>query len=176
MSHTTPVARRLVDNGTDHELKEQGRGRGSKRKRRHLQRLRNGWTCAQAAVTNGNMVQIPRWVGSLITTTLAAAWTCSCGGHHSRTPSNPRCAASDSNTPLIVAWSDRSEIHSAIKNGPVAVRYVGCELEVIDRCRVKRSDPTVYVSSAPQRSTDRISSEQLYRRMPEEAPQMEQPR
>src|SRR5262245_9268224 len=55
--------------------------------------------------------------------------------------------------PLIVEWpsADRGDLEAQAKAGLVAVRYVGCEMEVLPRCKA----PGAYVYTPFTRKDDR---------------------
>jgi len=70
--------------------------------------------------------------------------------------------------PLIVEWPDaqRGKLESLTKRGVVAVRYEGCELEVLPRCSVKGNAYT-YSPITRKQSTVTIKDEdELYASMP----------
>src|SRR5688500_5170533 len=58
--------------------------------------------------------------------------------------------------PLVVAWAsaDRAALEARMRDGPIIVRYTGCELDVLPRCRAKHGD---YKFVGVTRKTDRIS-------------------
>ena len=69
--------------------------------------------------------------------------------------------------PLIVEWpaADRAALEARMRHGPVVVRYNGCELELLRRCRA----PGVYkyASLTPKRETVTILDEDdLYANIP----------
>lgn len=69
--------------------------------------------------------------------------------------------------PLIVEWpsADRGELETRAKQGLVAVRYEGCEMEVLDRCEV----PGSYAYTGMTRKADKITirdSDDLYASIP----------
>jgi len=80
---------------------------------------------------------------------LFGALACSCGGGNAasqlaKAPEfNPKdqtkCGVAKSQShPLIVEWpsSDRLELETRARQGIVAVRYVGCEMSVLERCSI----------------------------------------
>ncbi len=76
--------------------------------------------------------------------------------------------------PLIVEWpsADRGELETRARQGLVAVRYEGCEMEVLDRCKV----PGSYAYSAMTRKDDRITirdADELYASIPVHAAKFE---
>lgn len=69
--------------------------------------------------------------------------------------------------PLIVEWpsTERARLESLTKNGLVAVRYVGCEMQTLPNCRVNAKYR--YVALTPKRDQMRIRTEdELYASMP----------
>lgn len=69
--------------------------------------------------------------------------------------------------PLIVEWpsTDRGDLEAAAKKGVVAVRYSGCEMEVLRRCAVEAG----YGYTPFTRKDDRISirdADELYANVP----------
>lgn len=70
-------------------------------------------------------------------------------------------------SPLIVEWpsSERAHLESMTKNGLVAVRYVGCEMQTLTNCRVQAKYR--YTALTPKRDQMRITSQdELYASMP----------
>lgn len=86
-----------------------------------------------------------------------------------------KCSVRNSQSrPLIVEWasSDRAALESLAKRGVVAVRYSGCEMEVLSQCRVKRE----YSYTPVTLQSDRITisdSDELYARVPIGAAKLE---
>src|SRR5512136_494974 len=83
----------------------------------------------------------------------------SCGGHRNPPAFDPKgqtkCSIAKSQLrPLIVEWpsADRLDLEALAKQGMVAVRYEGCEMEVLRGCKV---DGT-YRYSAATRQDDRV--------------------
>ncbi len=77
--------------------------------------------------------------------------------------------------PLIVEWPDtqRGKLESLTKRGVVAVRYEGCELEVLPRCSVK-GNTYAYSPITRKQSTVTIKDEdELYASMPAGAIRLE---
>jgi Protein of unknown function (DUF3298) len=69
--------------------------------------------------------------------------------------------------PLIVEWpaADRGSLEARLKQGIVAVRYEGCTMEVLDRCR----GPGAYTYSGVTRKDDTITmrdADDLYANIP----------
>ena len=86
-----------------------------------------------------------------------------------------RCGVTKSQArPLIVEWpsADRGDLEAQAKAGLVAVRYVGCEMEVLPRCRA----PGSYGYTPFTRKDDRISirdADELYASVPLGAAKLE---
>ncbi len=77
--------------------------------------------------------------------------------------------------PLVVEWPDtaRGKLESLARHGLVAVRYEGCELEVLGRCRVKTG---AYGYSPVTRKQSRVTirdADELYANMPVGAVRLE---
>ena len=92
------------------------------------------------------------------------------------TPSDQtRCAVSKSQVrPLIVEWpsSDRLQLEAKARRSLVAVRYVGCEMEVLDRCTV----PGRYRYVGGTRKEDKVEvrdEDELYLNLPVGAARLE---
>ena len=69
--------------------------------------------------------------------------------------------------PLIVEWpaADRAALEARMRRGPVVVRYNGCELELLRRCRAPGAYK--YASLTPKRETVTILDEDdLYANIP----------
>src|SRR5687767_7617352 len=86
-----------------------------------------------------------------------------CGGGNAasnlvKTPELPtdkqtKCSVAKSQAePLIVEWpnSARAKLESLTRRGVVAVRYAGCELEVLQHCRVKEERSYTFVPVTPK--------------------------
>lgn len=76
--------------------------------------------------------------------------------------------------PLIVEWpsADRGALEASAKKGVVAVRYVGCEMEVLRQCKV----PSSYVYTPVTRKEDQVSirnTDELYATIPVHAASFE---
>ena len=76
--------------------------------------------------------------------------------------------------PLIVEWpsADRGGLEASAKKGVVAVRYVGCEMEVLRQCKV----PGSYVYTPVTRKEDQVSirnADELYATIPVHAASFE---
>jgi hypothetical protein len=84
------------------------------------------------------------------------------------TDTQAKCKVSKSQAePLIVEWPEtaRAKLESLSKRGVVAVRYEGCELEVIARCRVKGT--YLYSGVTPKQTTRKIrDADELYASLP----------
>ena len=69
--------------------------------------------------------------------------------------------------PLIVEWpaAQRTKLEALSRRGAVAVKYLGCDLEVLAQCRVSKT--YVYTSTTKQRERVTIRNEdELYARLP----------
>lgn len=78
--------------------------------------------------------------------------------------------------PLVVEWEapDRAALESQSKKGLVVVRYGGCELEVLRRCKAPAKFVYAYTSITPKDEVVTIaSSEQLYASIPVHAVKFE---
>jgi hypothetical protein len=86
-----------------------------------------------------------------------------------------KCGVAKSSAhPLIVEWpsADRATLEAKAQSGVVAVRYVGCEMEVIHRCRLPGK--YAYTAITPKHDTVRIRDlDELYANMPVGAPKLE---
>ncbi len=76
--------------------------------------------------------------------------------------------------PLIVEWPStaRAKLESKAKQGLVAVRYQGCEMEVLDRCKA----PGAYGYSGVSRKNDHVAirdADELYANVPLGAAKLE---
>ncbi|MFO0639265.1 MAG: hypothetical protein U0183_08630 [Polyangiaceae bacterium] len=86
-----------------------------------------------------------------------------------------KCGVAKSHAkPLIVEWpsSERSELEARAKRGVVAVRYVGCEMEMLPRCHV----PGTYKYVAITPKSDGIvirDADELYTNVPLGAAKLE---
>ena len=86
-----------------------------------------------------------------------------------------KCAVSKSHErPLVVEWpsSDRLELETRAREGVVAVRYVGCEMSVLDRCSV----PARYRYVGATRKEDELDirdDDDLYANLPVGAAKLE---
>lgn len=118
---------------------------------------------------------------ALAALTLAAA----CGGPNlasqiARPPEfapkdQTKCGVTKSQArPLIVEWpsADRAALESQVKRGLVAVRYEGCEMEVLRRCQA----PGQYRYTGITRKRDRVTmrdADELYANIPAYAAKFE---
>lgn len=81
---------------------------------------------------------------------------------------SPQCPLAASQLrPLVVEWAgaDRGSLELLLRRGLVAVRYAGCELEVLRHCRV----PGEYTYSGFNRKHDTVTiqtSDELYTQLP----------
>jgi hypothetical protein len=76
--------------------------------------------------------------------------------------------------PLIVEWpsTDRASLESLSKRGLVAVRYTGCEMEVLTRCKVKGEYKYTPVTLQSERITI-DDADELYANIPVGAAKLE---
>lgn len=116
---------------------------------------------------------------------VAGVVLCSCGGENlaaslAKAPTfEPRdqakCQVTKSRTePLIVEWPApaRAKLESLVKKSLVAVRYAGCEMEVLGQCRV----PGKYAYTAITRKNSDVrikDADELYASMPVYAASLE---
>jgi hypothetical protein len=115
---------------------------------------------------------------------LGAALACgACGRAGAPEPRAPEFApdsqtkcrvAKSSARPLIVEWpaSDRAQLEAAAKRGVVAVRYQGCEMEVLARCSL----PGSYKYTPTTRKLERVAirdMDELYAELPVGAAKLE---
>ncbi len=73
-----------------------------------------------------------------------------------------------SNRPLIVEWpsADRGALEAQMKKGVVAVRYLGCEMQVLRRCTVS-GERYAYIPLTPKEDHIRIrNADELYASIP----------
>jgi hypothetical protein len=112
---------------------------------------------------------------------LFALVTCACAttGEHAKPPSLPdryaNCSVQKSQSrPLIVEWpsTDRAALESLSKRSLVAVRYTGCEMEVLTRCKVSGSYAYTPVTLQSERITIHDADE-LYANIPVGAAKLE---
>ncbi|HSN97758.1 MAG TPA: SUMF1/EgtB/PvdO family nonheme iron enzyme [Candidatus Nanopelagicales bacterium] len=127
------------------------------------------------------LASFPFALAALATLTLAA----SCGGPNlasqiAKAPEfdpkdQSKCGVTKSQArPLIVEWpsADRAALESQAKRGLVAVRYEGCEMEVLRRCQA----PGKYRYTGITRKRDRVTmrdSDELYASIPAYAAKFE---
>lgn len=134
-----------------------------------------------------NWLISPRFAAISLTTALLFAMGCG-GGVGANAASNvlkhpelptdtqSKCKVAKSQSePLVVEWPDtaRGKLESMARHGLVAVRYEGCELEVLARCKVKS---TAYGYSPITRKESRITikdEDDLYASMPVGAARLE---
>jgi hypothetical protein len=81
---------------------------------------------------------------------------------------NARCSvAASHDSPFVVEWegSQRAQLEAAIRKGVVAVRYGGCELEVVQGCTAPQ--PYDYAALTPKKeSVEILDADELYARFP----------
>jgi TPR repeat protein len=120
------------------------------------------------------LVSVRRSLAALLTSALLAG--CSGGNVASELAKAPefqpkgetKCGVTKSQArPLIVEWpsSDRAALEARVKQGLVAVRYQGCEMEVLTRC----SGPGSYGYTGITPKSDKITmkdSDELYANIP----------
>src|SRR5258706_12343743 len=97
------------------------------------------------------MLRSPRHWLSVGALAIAAA-PFACGGHAASNLAKPpefnpgnqsKCAVRASQTePLIVEWppAERGRLEASVRRGLIAVRYVGCEMQLVPECRVKSGE------------------------------------
>lgn len=124
---------------------------------------------------------IPLWMLRVFGGCLLAIVTCACAttGEHAKPPELPdryaKCSVQKSQSrPLIVEWpsTDRATLESLSKRGLVAVRYTGCEMEVLTRCKVKGAYAYTPVTLQSERITIHDADE-LYANIPVGAAKLE---
>lgn len=111
---------------------------------------------------------------------LLLACGCAPAGGMAKPPELPadryaKCSVKKSQArPLIVEWPsvDRAALESLSRRGLVAVRYGGCEMEVLSRCRVKGSYKYTPVTLQAERVTIKDADE-LYAQIPVGAAKLE---
>jgi Protein of unknown function (DUF1566) len=102
---------------------------------------------------------------------------CGCGGASASKLAQPpeyapkgetKCSVMKSqSSPLIVEWpsAERAKLESLAKNGLIAVRYTGCEMETLGACRVNAKYR--YSALTPKHDQLRIkNADELYATMP----------
>jgi hypothetical protein len=79
-----------------------------------------------------------------------------------------KCKVSaSSNKPLVVEWpaADRTEVEAGARRGIVAVRYVGCEMELLPACVLPGNYG--YIATSAKRENVKVTSQdELYAQMP----------
>jgi formylglycine-generating enzyme required for sulfatase activity len=111
---------------------------------------------------------------------LPTAAACSGGNAASAVVQQPRLPASRCGVvksqakPYIVEWqaAERGDLETGLKKGLIAVRYEGCEMEVLDQCRA----PGAYVYGGFTRKHDTITmrdADDLYANIPVHAASFE---
>jgi hypothetical protein len=87
-----------------------------------------------------------------------------------------KCGVRASQTePLIVEWppAERGRLESSVRRGLVAVRYVGCEMQLVPQCRVRNGDYK-YTPLTRKNDSVRIRNEdELYASLPAGAARFE---
>lgn len=123
---------------------------------------------------------------AVVATAFVAAVTAACGGRggspvEARPPELPedgqitKCKiVRERSHPLIVEWpsTDRLALETRAHDGVVAVRYSGCEMEVLHRCRV----PAQYKYRGATRKFDSVvmrDADELYANIPTSAAKLE---
>jgi hypothetical protein len=90
-------------------------------------------------------------------------------------PGQAKCSVKKSaEHPLVVEWpsADRATLEAKAQSGLVAVRYVGCEMEVLHRCKLPGRYG--YTSITPKHDTVTIrDTDELYASMPVGAAKLE---
>ncbi len=90
-------------------------------------------------------------------------------------PGQAKCSVKKSaEHPLVVEWpsADRATLEAKAQSGLVAVRYVGCEMEVLHRCKLPGKYG--YTSITPKHDTVTIrDTDELYASMPVGAAKLE---
>ena len=119
------------------------------------------------------------WAALLVLFSLLALVACGGGEGSAKPPELPdryaKCSIKKSGSrPLIVEWpsTDRAELESLSKRGLVVVRYSGCEMELLSRCRVKGSYKYTAVTSQSEHITIHDADE-LYAQLPVGAAKLE---
>jgi len=129
------------------------------------------------ALSSGTLPGFRRVLLPLLPVVLFCLSTTACSRHRSNVPSEPKCAQPRDNAPWIVHWPERASLQSAIGDGPVLVRYVGCELEIVPDCHPKRRDAYTYVGREQEKTAELLSDEQqLFRKLPVDAPGLDKER
>ena len=117
----------------------------------------------------------------MIAKEITAAFLLLCACHPIPAPTpmtleGPKCQVTGSQLrPLIVEWSgmDRTDLEAAMRESMIAVRYHGCDLEVLRQCKLPQ---THYVWEKTTRDEELIGMEnvdQLYAKMPLAGPSLE---
>ena len=87
-----------------------------------------------------------------------------------------KCRVKASQTkPLVVEWrgEERAMLETQARKGLIAVRYSGCEMEVLQRCTA-RSTQYEYAANNPQKTTERIGdADELWAQVPMGAARLE---
>lgn len=124
---------------------------------------------------------MPPWARPL--TSLVALFGFGCGASRAPEPRAPvfepdsqtKCGVvKSSSRPLIVEWpaSDRAQLEAAARGGIIAVRYQGCDMEVLARCKL----PGSYRYTPTTRKLERVSirdADELYAELPVGAAKLE---
>ncbi len=88
----------------------------------------------------------------------------------------PKCHVTASQLrPLIVEWSgmDRTDLEAAMRESMIAVRYQGCELEVLRQCRIPQSRYEWEKTTREEEVIRMEDVDQLYAKMPLAGPTLE---
>ncbi|MCL2824710.1 MAG: hypothetical protein FWD57_12025, partial [Polyangiaceae bacterium] len=106
----------------------------------------------------------------MVRTTLitSAVLTCSCGsGMPTRHPESLCETSGGQAHPMVVDWSvdARSALREATARGTVVVRFTGCDMEILDRCRAPGSYQ--YTPTTPRQDKLTITDQRsLYANVP----------
>jgi hypothetical protein len=124
--------------------------------------------------TGESTFMAPRVVGTLLALSALALSSCSSPSAAINTPAEysptgqTKCKMlKSSERPLIVEWpaTDRSDLESLLSRGLVAIRYTGCEVELLRNC----ASSGRYDYKGTTRETEREamrSADELYAKMP----------
>ncbi len=124
------------------------------------------------------MASVRGLLSFLIAGTLVPPLGCDTAGRKSRQPGNlPSVAdetgqgkckvAASSSKPLVVEWAaaDRTAVEAGARRGLVAVRYAGCEMELLPGCVLPGKYG--YIATSAKRENVRVTSQdELYAQMP----------
>lgn len=131
-------------------------------------------------------MRTPRWLCSLlVATSMVQPLGCDTTGRKSRQPGSlpsvadetgqGKCKVSASSSkPLVVEWAaaDRTSIEAGSRRGLVAVRYEGCEMELLPGCVLPGKYG--YIATTAKRENVKVTSQdELYAHMPVGAVRLE---